>query len=184
MAGVSGVPRVSGERELKLLREWEVFRKFCQSVELGAEPADVVMLDPSSSHPAPPDMKCQLANGPHFFELGEIVQQNAAKASASLTRRLTAKGRVPLVRIWDPVEKMVTKKLKKMYDQEARPVSLVLYYANGPSFWELLRPLVAGKAADIQMMFESSVFDSMWLFDATTGGILFYFSRSFAPIIN
>lgn len=172
------------KRDLKLLREWEIFRKFCQAAELGVEPEDVVMLDPSSSRPAPPDLKCQLAAGPHFFELGEIVQQNAARVSASLARRLIAGGRMPLVRIWDPLEKMLTKKLKKTYDPEARPASLVLYYANGPSFWELLRPLIAERAADIQIRFELSVFDSMWLFDATTGGVLFCFSRSLAPVIN
>jgi len=91
---------------------------------------------------------------------------------------------MPLVRIWGPLEKMLTKKLNKGYDPEARPASLLLYYASSRSPWEFLQPLVAAKAADIQARFERSGFDSMWLFDATTGGILFCFSQSLAPVIN
>jgi hypothetical protein len=94
-------------------------------------PSDVVMLDPSSSHPAPPDLKCQLADGPHFFELGEIIQQNAAEASARLTRRLIAEGRMPVVRVWDPLEKMLTKKLKKTCARQ-------VFCVNGHTFSNLV----------------------------------------------
>lgn len=79
---------------------------------------------------------------------------------------------------------MLTKKLRKEYDAEARPTSLVLYYDRDRSNWEFLQPLVLEKAADVQIRFERSVFDSMWLFDVTIGEVLFYFSRSLAPIIN
>jgi hypothetical protein len=86
----------------KRRREWEIFQTFCQSTDLGAEPADVIMFDPSSSHPAPPDLKCQVANGPRFFELGEVVQQNLAEASAPIKKGSIAKPYMPPIRIWDP----------------------------------------------------------------------------------
>ena len=91
---------------------------------------------------------------------------------------------MPPIRNWDPLGNILAKKLRKEYDPEARPASLVLYYDRYQSFWELLRPLVVENAADIEMIFEASAFDSMWLFDVTIGKVLFNFSRSRAPIIN
>ena len=112
------------ERHRKRLREWEIFQTFCQSTDLGAEPADVIMLDPSSSHPAPPDLKCQLANGPRFFEFGEVVQQNLAEASAPHKEGVDRQTLHAPIRIWDPLGNILTKKLRKEYDPEARPVAL------------------------------------------------------------
>jgi hypothetical protein len=122
-------------------------------------------------------------DGVHFFELGEVVQQDAAKAGAAVKKRNIAKELVPLRRIWDPLEEILTKKLNKDYNQEARPASLLMYYARQSSFWALLRPLVLAKAPNIQGIFEPSVFASVWLFDATTNEVLCSFSRSRAPTI-
>lgn len=167
-------------RDLKLLREWEIFVRFCQVEGMAADPANVVMLDPNSSHPPPPDLQCHLAGESHFFELGEIIQEDIAKASALHTRRSITEARLPLARIWDPLERMLTKKLNKVYNLQARPLSLLLYYASSPSFWRHLQPIVSEIKEEIQMIFEASVFDSMWLFDATKYEILFYLSRSSA----
>jgi len=173
-----------GARACKRLREWEVFWAFCQSTGLTAAVADVIMLDANSSRPPPPDLECQFHDGVHFFELGEVVQQDVAKARAGVKERTIAKKLVPLRRIWDPLEEILTKKLKKDYNLEARPASLLLYYARQSPFWRLLRPLVLAKAPNIQRIFEPSVFASVWLFDATTNEVLCSFSRSRAPIIN
>jgi len=79
---------------------------------------------------------------------------------------------------------MLNKKLRKCYDPEARPISLLLYYASGPSFWEFLRPIIIEKARDIQAIFETGTFDNMWLFDVTQREVLFCFSKSSMHIIN
>jgi hypothetical protein len=163
----------------KLLREWETFTRFCRAAGLAIEPADVVMLDPNSSNPSPPDLKCSIEDVAHFFELGEVIQQDIAWALS----RPIFEAHLPLAQIWDSLEIMLAKKLKKNYDPEARPVSLLLYYASGPSFWEFLRPIVAEKSAEVQTTLESSVFDSVFVFDAINDEILFRFSRSFAPVI-
>ena len=173
-----------GARGCKRLREWEVFWAFCRATGLTTAVVDVIMLDANSSRPAPPDLECQFHDGVHFFELGEVVQQGVAKARAAVKERAIANELEPLRRIWDPLEKILAKKLKKEYNPEARPVSLLLYYARQSSFWTLLRPLVLAKAPDIQKIFELSIFASVWLFDATTDEILCSFSRSRAPIVN
>ena len=165
-------------RNLQLLSEWEIFVRFCQAEGLTVDPADVVMLDPNSSRPPPPDLECHLAGKSHFFELGEIIQEDIAKALAPHTRRQITEARIPLARVWDPLERMLTKKLNKVYNSQARPISLLLYYASSPSFWKYLQPIVREREEAIQMIFERSVFDSMWLFDAAKNEILCYFSRS------
>jgi hypothetical protein len=87
-------------------------------------------------------------------------------------------------KMWDPLHKMLTKKLGKNYDPEAQPISLLLYYSSSPSFWKFLRPLVTEKAAHIQGMVESGIFDGIWLFDMTQREILFVFSKSSTPLIT
>jgi hypothetical protein len=42
------------------------------------ELVDVVMLDPNSSNPAPPDLECCLVGGSQFFDLGEVIQEDIA----------------------------------------------------------------------------------------------------------
>jgi hypothetical protein len=53
----------------------------------------------------------------------------------------------------------------------------LLYYARRSSFWELLRPLAAEKEAEVRAIFDSSVFDFIWLFDATNDEVSLHFSR-------
>jgi hypothetical protein len=142
------------------------------------------MLDPNSPYPPPPDIECHFAYGSHFFELGEILQEDIAKASSRNTCRSIVIPSVPLIRIWDTLQEMLNKKLRKCYDPEARPISLLLYYASGPSFWEFLRPIIIEKARDIQAIFETGTFDNMWLFDVTQREVLFCFSKSSMHIIN
>jgi hypothetical protein len=173
-----------GRSNAKLLREWEVFTSFCQTAGFAIEPADVVMLDPNSSDPPPPDLKCCLTGEPHFFELGEILQKDIAEASSPKTRQAIVVPRLPLAIIWGTLQEMLTKKLGKNYDLEARPISLLLYYDRGPSFWEFLCPLIYQNTTDIQRVFDTGIFDNMWLFDATQRQVLFHLSRSLKPFIQ
>ena len=173
-----------GRKNRKLLHEWEVFSSFSQTAGLSIEPADVDMLDPNSPYPPPPDIECHFAYGSLFFELGEILQEDIAKASSPKTRRSIVAPSVPLIRIWDTLQEMLNKKLRKCYDPEARPISLLLYYASGPSFWEFLRPIIIEKTQDIQAIFEACAFENIWLFDVNQREVLFCFSKSSMPFIN
>jgi hypothetical protein len=168
----------------KTLREWETFVSFCQSAGFAIEPADVVMLDPISSSPPPPDLECSIDGLSHYFELGEIIQQDIAWALSRRKSRPIMEAHIPLDTGLEPLETILCKKLNKKYDLQARPISLLLYFAYGPIFWRFLKPLVEQKAADFRARFEASIFDSIYLYDANRQEILFDFSMSFAPVIT
>jgi hypothetical protein len=142
------------------------------------------MLDPNSSAPPPPDLQCSIDGVSHYFELGEVYQENIARASALRTRQLITNAQSPLLTMWPPLESMLAKKLNKIYNSEARPVSLLLYYDRSPAFWHLQQSTIASQAIEIQTIFESSVFDSLCLFDATKGELLFQFARYSSPFIK
>jgi len=112
---------------MKALREWETFTSFCQVAGFVIEPAGVVMLDPNSSSPPPPDLRCNIDGLPHFFELGEIIQQDIARALSRLESRPIAEPRMPLDMGLEPLEIILNKKLDTCYVAEARPISLLLY---------------------------------------------------------
>lgn len=163
--------------ERKLLRELEVFVSFCQRLGLDVRPADVVTLDPNSSHPPPPDVECQLPGGSHFFELAEIIQEDIAEASSLRNERAISKPRDPLARVWETLRETLAKKLRKTYNPEARPRSLLLYYDRSDSFWEFLRPVVNEKATEIRNIFlDAGTFDQVFLFDVRQRNVLLYFS--------
>jgi hypothetical protein len=173
-----------GNSGRKALREWEIFTGFCQAVGFAIDPAEVVMLDPSSSRPPPPDLKCIVDGLPHFFELGEIIQQDIAWALSRLESRPIVEPHMPLDTVLEPLEIILNKKLNNDYDAQARPISLLLYYDYGPVFWKLLKPLVVQKAVEFRARFESSIYKSIYLYDAAELELLFDFSQSFAPVIT
>jgi hypothetical protein len=160
--------------ERKLLREYEVAMSFCQQFDLEVK---LVMLDPNSSHPPPPDIECQLSGGSHFLELTEIIQENIAEASSLRNDRAISKLRDPLARDWDTFWKTLTKKLRKTYNPAARPRSLLLYYDRSSSFWKFIRPVINEKATEIRNIFlDSDAFDQMFLFDSRHCKVLLAFS--------
>ena len=69
------------QKSTQPLGEWETFVRFCHAAELAVEPGEVIMLDPNSSTPPPPDLACSIRGEPHFFELGEILQASALTRS-------------------------------------------------------------------------------------------------------
>jgi hypothetical protein len=168
----------------KAFREWETFKNFCQAAGFLIEPADVVMLDPNSSSPPPPDLECSIDGLSHYFELGEIIQEDIAWSLSRCESRPIVEAHIPLDTGLEPLEVILGKKLNKTYAPQARPISLLLYFAYEPIFWGFLKPLVEQKAAGYRARFESSIFDSIYLYDATNQEVLLDFSRSFAPIIK
>ena len=162
---------------LKTLREWEVFISFSRSVGVAIDPAQVVMLDPNSSHPPPPDIEYRSTPQSYFFELGEVIQEDSAEVLSPKTRRMIVETE-PVTRMWDPLWRLLTKKLGKSYSPQARPIALLLYYDNGPSYWEFLRPTVEEKVAEIQERVDAGIFDNVWLFDMGRGEILCRITRT------
>jgi hypothetical protein len=81
---------------IKAFREWETFMSFCQAAGFEIEPADVVMLDPNSSSPPPPDLECSIDGLSHYFELGEIIQQEIAWALSRRESRPITEVHLPL----------------------------------------------------------------------------------------
>ena len=124
------------------------------------------MLDPNSSCPPPPDVECRLHGGSHFFELAQVIQEEIAEASSLKNNRAISKLRDPLARVWETLWEMLTRKLGKTYNPEARPRSLLLYYDRSDSFWKFLCPVVKEKAAEIrESFFDNGTFDQIFLFD-------------------
>jgi hypothetical protein len=91
---------------------------------------------------------------------------------------------MPLDTGLEPLEIMFNKKLNNSYNAQARPISLVLYYDYGPIFWKFLKPLVLQKTVEFRARFKSSIFESIYLYDATNQEVLLNFSRSFALVIT
>jgi len=84
------------------------------------------MLDPPF-----PDLKADVFGRPHFFELGEVVQEDWLRA---LARHEKARGKrplgpiespLPVLFLWSPLEVIIGKKMKKRYDPDSKPLSLV-----------------------------------------------------------
>ena len=119
-----------------------------------------------------------------FFELGEVIRQDIAWAISRLECQPIAEPHLPLDTGLEPLEIILDKKLNNSCDAQARPISLLLYYDYGPTFWSLLKPLFVLKAVEFRARFESSIFDSIYLYDVNQQKILFDVSKSFAPIIK
>jgi len=81
--------------DLKRAREWDLFVRFCEAGGLDVDPAEVDMPDPPF-----PDLKADVSGRPHFFELGEVVQEDWLGA---LARHEKAREKRPLGPIESPL---------------------------------------------------------------------------------
>lgn len=159
----------------KVLREWKTFHSFCRCMDL--EPTDIIMLDPNSSSPPPPDLTCKLNGEPHYFELAEIIQQDFAEASSPKNQSRPSKPNGPVSKDWDTFVDAVTKKLEKTYSPDARPRSLLLYYDQSESFWKHLLPVIDDHATQIRESFlTASTFDYLFVYDLRMNALLLFLS--------
>jgi hypothetical protein len=162
---------LSGD-DLKQAREWDLFVRFCEAGNLGVDPAEVDMLDPPW-----PDLKTEISGHLHYFELGEIVQQDWVKAAAQQERKPINHSPLPLTKVWSPLESIIQKKMTKKYAPQAIPLSLLLYWERNAPDWAVIEHLVRERKPDIQASFENSVFDHMWLFMGNENRIPFSLSK-------
>jgi hypothetical protein len=170
---------LSGD-DLKRAREWDLFVRFCEASKLDIDPAEVDMLDPPW-----PDLKADVFGHSHYFELGEVVQQDWMKAQAQQERKLIIDSRLPLTAVWSPLASIVQKKATKKYAQQASPLSLLLYAERNAPHWAVIEPLVRKRKHEIRASFENSVFDHLWLFMANENRIPLSLSRKVigAPLL-
>ena len=170
-------PDLKGD-DLKRAREWHLFVRFCEAGGLDVDPAEVDMLDPPF-----PDLKADVFGRPHFFELGEVVQEDWLRA---LARHEKATGKrplgpiespLPVLTVWSPLEVIIGKKMKKRYDPDSKPLSLVLYSERNSPPWDVLQPLIEERRSEIGVSFDSSEFDHLWLYLAHEGRIPFSLSK-------
>ena len=130
-----------GDRKLnsRLLRDWEVFVQFCRAAGIDVDPANVEMLDPNSSTPPPPDLKCSIWGQKHYVELAEVFQESLACHSAPRARHPIS-NTPPLTTVLKAFDTILNKKLAKSYNPGATPLSLLLYYDRDLPFWDVLQP--------------------------------------------
>jgi hypothetical protein len=166
--------------DLKRAREWDLFARFCEAGGLDIDPAEVEMLDPPE-----PDLRAEVFGRPHYFELGEVVQEDWVRALARREKASAKKSLLvdsllpvlPVLSVWSPLETIIEKKMKKQYAPDSKPLSLVLYSEQNPPPWDLLKPLVEERKSEIGASFDSSIFDHLWLFLANEMRIPFSLSK-------
>ena len=144
---------LSGD-DLKRAREWDLFVRFCEVGGLGVDPAEVDMLNPPW-----PDLKADVSGHSHYFELGEVVQQDWMKAQAQQEKKPIIDSPLPLTAVWSPIESIIQKKVTRKYAQQATPLSLLLYSERNAPHWAVIEPLVRERKHEIRASFENSPFD-------------------------
>ena len=157
--------------ELKRAKEWDLFVRFCDAGGLDINPAEVEMLDPPR-----PDLSAEIYGRKHYFELGEVVQEDFLRADSKRGKTLRIEPS-PLIAVWDPLEAIIKKKMKKRYAAGSEPLSLVLYSERNAPNWDVLMPLVEERKSEIGACFDSSHFDHLWLFLANERRIPFSLSK-------
>ena len=162
---------LSGDN-LKRAREWDLFVRFCEAGQLGVDPAEVEMLDPPW-----PDLKADLFGQPHFFELGEVVQEDWIEALAYQEKKPIIDSPLPLTAVLGPFESIIRKKVRKRYASQATPLSLLLYWEQNAPPWTIIEPLVVERRSEIRASFDKSVFDHLRLFVASENRITFSLSK-------
>jgi hypothetical protein len=156
----------------KQAREWDLFVRFCEAGKLDVDPAEIDMLDPPW-----PDLRAEVFGRSHYFELGEVVQQDWIEALAQQESKPVMTSPLPLTAVWSPLESIIQKKVKKRYAPEATPLSLLLYSERNAPHWAVIEPLVREREAEIRASFVNSAFDNLWLFVANENRIPFSVSK-------
>jgi hypothetical protein len=157
--------------DLKRAREWDLFIRFCEAGRLDINAAEVEMLDPPW-----PDLTVEVFGRPHYFEMGEVVPQDFLRADSKRGKTLQLEPS-PLIPVWNPLETIIKKKMAKRYAAGSEPLSLVLYYERNDPIWDVLRPLVEERRAEIVKCFDAGNFDHLWLFLANEKRIPFSLSK-------
>ena len=104
----------------KLVTELDMFRRFAKAAPINYEPHSELTLDPNSAIPPPPDLVCSSTDGPLYFELAEVVDNGVAATAAQAEREEWTVYGGP-VALWEPLGRILLKKLCKRYNPQATP---------------------------------------------------------------
>jgi hypothetical protein len=105
----------------KEAHERAVFLEFARAARLVVDDKTV-----RSCKPPEPDIRCEVAGRPIYFELGRLLDEGMQRLKLRLLRGETVSYGDEDVRL--PEREMLRKKLEKAYTTSGTPVDLVLYY--------------------------------------------------------
>jgi hypothetical protein len=111
-----------------------------------------------------PDIRCTVAGARHYFELGEITDQPAARSMADAIRHDEPRG---CAFSQDrPFAYIIGKKRSRSYATSGAPVELLLYYRteSPPPSWHF-EELLNSTEPDIQALVTRGPFQRVWIFD-------------------
>jgi hypothetical protein len=112
----------------------------------------------------------------HYFELGEVLQEDWMKALAQQEQKPLASP-LPLATVWSPLESIIQKKAKKSYAPQAAPLWLLLHSERNDLHWPVIKSLIEARTPELQSHFQNSVFDRLCLFAANESRVRFLLSK-------
>jgi hypothetical protein len=112
---------MTNREDQKAERERTIFSQFVEASGTEVEAGSIV-----SERPPKPDISCSIGGEKHYFELGEVTDQNLAArvATALKEMRITA----GFFSQDNPLIKVFSDKARKNYDTLDGPLELVVYY--------------------------------------------------------
>jgi hypothetical protein len=157
---------LSGDQRKRLI-EWTTFENFYKAASLGIRPSTVRACDPPV-----PDIYCELAGKPCYFELGQIVMQEIAR-NASNAAKVDGVHGGP-VSTMKPMIDLFRAKCAKIYETSGYPLGLLLHFNVGhqyPIGIQALSSLLA------PCEFDTCQFSMIYIYDGWNLGVLEVISR-------
>jgi hypothetical protein len=112
---------MTNREDLKAERERTIFSKFVEASGIAVEAGSI-----ACERPPKPDISCSIGGEKHYFELGEVTDQNLAARVATALRemRITA----GFFSQDNLLIKIFSDKARKNYGNLDGPLELVVYY--------------------------------------------------------
>lgn len=175
---------MSTRNEKKAAHERAAFEEFAKAAGLDVAAGSVVSKDSPE-----PDILCQIAGAPYYFELGRLLDERHPKMVAEAIRRLKKGDERPVggaVSKTEPMVKMLRDKTSNKYKVDGTPVDLLLYYDDetaetadaappaGPGGWR--------EWAEMYMLPEikkdPGQVSRFWVFDRDSATVLWAWTRA------
>ena len=146
----------------KVYGEWRTMNKFAEVCGLGIDPKTV-----ESRNPPEPDCLCEISAKKHYFELGEVTDQDLAQQAGIAAKNKQENFSGPYSQL-EPLMRIFTQKCAKSYLANGLPVHLLLHYAVGHHVPHavLVQGEIGKRKTDIVSQLRQSAFRSVWIYDA------------------
>ena len=157
---------MTNREDQKAERERTIFSQFVEASGIEVEAGSIV-----SERPPKPDVSCIIGGGRHYFELGEVTDQNLAARVATALRemRITA----GFFSQDNPLIKVFSDKARKNYRNLDGPLELVVYYDKQypPPAWGLKESTLRDLELIVRDMLNGA-WARVWLYDTWNRAIL------------